>query len=133
MVKVTVLDKYFYICLEYSVLPLMKFLLLTYPKYRLMFISVNRILTNLRSRIFSFLSRVVRYCILPGLLLLSTMANPQDCAPFSIPYPNMGVNLPDAVGMPWVNLWNQVNPWHSGYFGNPKSGNDLELGPDGWP
>jgi gliding motility-associated-like protein len=71
--------------------------------------------------------------MLPGLLLVSATAEPQDCVPFSVPYPNMGVNLPDAVSIPWINLWNQVNPWHSGYFSNPKSGNDLELGPDGWP
>jgi gliding motility-associated-like protein len=57
----------------------------------------------------------------------------QECTPFSVPYPNMGINIPNPVDLPWVNLWNQVNPWHSGFFSSPKTGSDLELGPDGWP
>src|SRR5687767_12631273 len=65
-------------------------------------------------------------CATMFFFLLSVPTYPQ-CISTSVPYPNMGINLPDVMDMPWINLYNQINPWHSMYNGG------LPLGADGWP
>jgi len=62
------------------------------------------------------------------VLSISAVGTPgQTCTPLSVPYPQMGINVSDPVALPWVNLWHQINPWHSLY-------NDgIEFGADGWP
>ena len=69
------------------------------------------------NKIFILLTTLFSLCITEGI---------SQCTPSSVPYPNMGINLPDAENIPWINLYHQINPYHS-------SARGLNIGSDGWP
>lgn len=74
----------------------------------------------------SFLRNRLPVVLFLAALHFSTTPAQTSCTPMSVPYPQMGINIPDAVDLPWVNLWHQINPWHSTY------NNGIEFGTDGW-